>query len=340
MTPASTATAAATTTAFAINAIAPRFDPVAATLVTRAALGSIVRRKAALFAAITGTTTILEPAHAESGLTFIRRTLGLVTRRQRLALRSACRTILARPAIAASAATTPATPLAPFSAGPRFDALARLDRRHDRLVTTLLARCLTRRASSWCVRRALAPVTTSRGPLGTRRTSATTFASASNRSGSSITVASAIPAAALTTTASAIPATATTAPLGPSAAITANTAWLLGFLFADRAARTRRHAHAERTGTETEEARRSFLHHGDHCLGARQAQRRQSFVHGLLERSAFEDVAPGFRHAFLVWGAPGSPRVTGARSANHDGTAGCGAGVRAAANLPPVGPEA
>jgi len=292
MTPASTATAAATTTAFAINAIAPRFDPVTATLVTRAALGNIAWRNAALFAAITGTTTVLEPAHAESGLPFVR-TLGLVARRQGLALRSACRTIFARPAIAASAATTPATPLTPFAAGTRLDALARLDRRRDRLVTTLLARRLTRGASTRGVRRALAPVTTSRGPLGTRRTTATALASARGRSGSSrIAIASAIPAAALTTTASAIPTTATTAPLGPSAAITPHTAWLLGFLFADRTTRTRRHAHAERTGTEAEKTRRSFLHYGDHCLGARQAQRRQSLVHGLLERSAFEDVAP------------------------------------------------
>jgi hypothetical protein len=294
MTPASTATAAATTTAFAINAIAPRFDPVSATLVTRAALGSIVRRKAALFAAITGTPTVLEPAHAEPGLAFVR-TLGLLARRQRRALRSTCWTILARPAIAASATTTPATPFAPFApfaGGTRLDALARLGRRRDRLVTTFLARCLTRDASSRGVRRALASVATSSRPLGTRRTTATALASTSNRSGSSIAIASAIPAAALTTSASAIPTTATTAPLGPSAAITAHTAWLLGFLFADRTTRTRRHAHAERTGTEAEKTRRSFLHHGDHCLGARQAQRRQSLVHGLLERSAFEDVAP------------------------------------------------
>jgi hypothetical protein len=291
MTPASTATAAATTTAFAINAIAPRFDPVSATLVTRAALAHVARQNAALFAAITGTTTVLEPTHPESGLTFVR-TLGLVARRQRLALRSTCRTILARPAIAASATTTPATPFAPFAGGTRLDALARLGRRRDRLVTTFLARCLTRDASSRGVRRALASVATSSRPLGTRRTTATALASTSNRSGSSIAIASAIPAAALTTSASAIPTTATTAPLGPSAAITAHTAWLLGFLFADRTTRTRRHAHAERTGTEAEKTRRSFLHHGDHCLGARQAQRRQSLVHGLLERSAFEDVAP------------------------------------------------
>jgi len=148
-------------------------------------------------------------------------------------------------------ATTPATPLTPFAAGTRLDALARLDRRSDRLVTTLLARSLTRGAPTRGVCRALTPVTTSRRPLGTWRTTATTLASARGRSGSSsIAIASAIPAAALTTTASAIPATATTAPLGPSAAITAHTAWLLGFLFADRAAWTRRHAHAERTGTE------------------------------------------------------------------------------------------
>jgi hypothetical protein len=291
MTPASTATAATTTTAFAINAIALRFDPVTATLVTRAALGNIAWRNAALFAAITGTTTVLEPAHAESGLTFVR-TLGLVARRQRLALRSACRTILARSAIAASATTTPATPLTPFTAGTRLDALARLDRWRDRLVTTLLARRLTRDASTRGIRRALTPIATSRGPLGTRRTTATALASTRGRPGSSLAIASAIPTAALTTTASAIPTTATTAPLGPSAAIAAHTAWLLGLLFADRTARTCRHAHAERTGTEAQKSRRSFLHHGDHCLGARQAQRRQSLVHGLLERSAFEDVAP------------------------------------------------
>jgi len=290
MTPASTAAAATTTTAFTINALAPRFHPVTTTLVTRATLGHVARRKTTLFAAVTGTTTVLEPAHAESGLTFVR-TLGLVARGQGRTLRSAHRTILARPAIAAPTATTPATPLAPFSAGTRLDALARLDRGSDRLVTTLLARRLTRGASTRGIRRALAPIATSRGPLGTRRTSATTLASASGRTGTALAIASAIPAAALTATTSAIPATAATAALGPPAAITPHTAWFLGFLFADRAARTRRHAHAERAGTETEKTRRTFLHHGDHCLGARQAQRRQSLVHGLLERAAFEDVA-------------------------------------------------
>jgi len=290
MTPASTAAAATTTTAFTINALAPRFHPVTTTLVTRATLGHVARRKTTLFAAITGTTTVLEPAHAESGLTFVR-TLGLVARGQRRTLWSAHRTIFARPAIATPTATTPATPLAPFSAGTRLDALARLDRGSDRLVTTLLARRLTRGASTRGIRRALAPIATSRGPLGTRRTSATTLASASGRTGTALAIGSAIPAAALTTTTSAIPATAATAALGPPAAITPHTAWLFGFLFADRAARTRRHAHAERAGTETEKTRRTFLHHGDHCLGARQAQRRQSLVHGLLERAAFEDVA-------------------------------------------------
>ena len=317
MTPASAAATAATTTAFAVSALAPRFHPVTPTLVTRAALDNLARRQTALFPAIPRTSTILEPAHAESRLTFVG-ALGLVTRRQRLTLRPAGRTILARPAIAASTTTTPAAPFATLAARARLDAFARLTRLRDRLVATLLASRLTRGASTPVVRRAL-PVTPS--TVGaTRRTFATAPArTTATGTARTFAITATIPAAALfaSTTASAIPTTATAAAaaLGSSAAITPHTAWLLGFLFTHRAARTRRHPHTERTGTEAEKTRRSFLHHGDHCLGARQAQRRQSLVHCLLERPAFEDVAPGIGHAFLVWGAPGSCVSTGDRRA-------------------------
>jgi len=310
MTPASAAATAATTTTFAVCALASRFHPFTTTLVARAAVGHIARRNAALFPAIPGATTILEPAHAESGLTFIG-TLGLVARRQRLALRPARRTIVTRPAVAASTATTPTTPLASFAPGPGHNALPRLARLCDWLVTKLF----TRRTSSRGVHRALAPVAPSTGPLATRRATATGLTGSALATRTALAIAAAIPAAALTTTTSTIPATAATAALGTSSAITSHTAWLFGFFFAHRATRTRRHPHAEWSGPEAEKTRRSFLHHRDHCLGTRQAQRRQSLVHCLLERPAFEDVASGFGHAFLVWGAPGSCVSTGDRRA-------------------------